>query len=116
MSDTSLSSQPSGRQSQRAKLDLYINKFIADEPHLALARDISVSGIFLYKLLEPEVNAAGQFAIEVQLPDTEEIIWALAEPVRTELSGDVAGVGLKFVRISEHDRWLIRNYIASRRN
>lgn len=100
---------------ERAKLNLYVNKFIDDEPHLAFARDISVTGMYVCKLLEPPDLQISQFAIEVQLPESDDIIWVVAERVREEQVGDTAGVGLRFVRIADYDRWLIQDYIAKRR-
>ena len=103
------------RQSARADLDLYVNKIIGDEPHLARVRDISPTGVFLYRLLEPQARQAPQIGLEIQLPTTNEVIWALGEVVREEGSDRGEGVAVRFVRIAEHDRQLIREYVANTR-
>jgi c-di-GMP-binding flagellar brake protein YcgR len=103
------------RRSPRIGLDLlYVNKIIGDEPHLARARDISVDGIFLYRLLEPELDAEGRVGLEMMLPDGEDVIWAVAEIVRNEEQKLTEGVALRFVRIAETDRERIRRYVAER--
>jgi hypothetical protein len=102
------------RKNERAALDLYINKIIGDEPHLARVRDISTGGLFLYKLIEPEI-ADGEFGLEIKLPDSDEVIWAVGEVVRQEQYDDAEGVALRFTRLAESDRRLIEGYVSGRR-
>ena len=104
----------SGRRQPRADLDVYVNKIIGDEPHLARVRDISASGVYLYKLLEPNLRDGQHVGLEIKLPTSDEVIWAVARVVREEQDALVDGVALTFTRISESDRELIRDYIASR--
>ncbi|MBC7793175.1 MAG: PilZ domain-containing protein, partial [Clostridia bacterium] len=70
------------RQHRRADLDVYVNKIVGDEPHMVRVRDISESGMFLYRLLEPETDASGYVGLEIKLPETEDVIWAVGEVVR----------------------------------
>jgi hypothetical protein len=106
---------PQVRCFDRAHLDLYVNKIIGDEPHLTRVRDISMGGIFLYKLLEPEIQA-GQFGLEIKLPNCDDVIWAVGEVVREEATSLADGVAVRFVRIAEHDRELIKSYVDSSRH
>ncbi len=103
------------RRHDRADLDLYINKIIGDEPHLCRVRDISVSGVFLYKLLEPNLEA-GPIGLELKLPNRDEVIWAVGEVVREEAHQASDGVAIRFVRIAETDRESIREYVEARRH
>jgi hypothetical protein len=101
------------RRSPRADMNLlYVNKIIGDEPHLARARDISADGIFLFKLLEPDLDAEGRVGLEMMLPDGGEVIWAVAEVVRNEKAQLTDGVALRFVRIAETDRERIKRYVT----
>ena len=105
------------RRHDRADLDLYVNKIIGDEPHLARVKDISVGGLFLYKLLEPELaEHGGRIGLELKLPTSEEVIWAVGEVVREEGNAFADGVAVRFVRIAETDRERIREYVATRRH
>lgn len=106
--------QPSGRRMPRAGLDVYVNKIIGDEPHLARVRDISTGGVYLYKLLEPDMQDGQHVGLEIKLPTSDEVIWAVARVVREEQAPLADGVALAFTRISEADRELIREYIDSR--
>lgn len=100
------------RQHRRADLDLYVNKIVGDEPHMVRVRDISESGMFLYRLLEPELDANGFVGLEIKLPETDDVIWAVGEVVRTAVRDASPGVAVRFVRIAEADRALIANYVA----
>jgi hypothetical protein len=101
------------RKQERARLDVYVNKIVGDEPHLARVRDISTSGVFMYKLLEPEVACAdGSVALELKLPGMDDIIWALGEVVRAEENRGVEGVAVRFTRLADADRRLIQSYVA----
>jgi hypothetical protein len=101
------------RREQRADLDLYINKIVGDEPHLARVRDISADGVYLYKLLEPGEMPSNRFGIELKLPNADHVIWAVGEIVREDNSELLDGVAVKFVRIAEHDRDIIRDFVSS---
>lgn len=101
------------RQHRRARVDaFYINKIADDAAHLAQVRDISVGGMFVYKLLEPNSAAVDQFTVEMQLPGCKPLIWATVEVVRQERRGDSDGYAVKFARLAEADRALIESYVA----
>lgn len=105
------------RRHDRADLDLYVNKIIGDEPHLARVKDISIGGVFLYKLLEPEMEADGtRIGLELKLPTCDEVIWAVGEVVREGEDALADGVAVRFVRIAETDRERIREYVDARRH
>ncbi len=100
------------RKHERANIDLYINKIVGDEPRLVRTRDISESGVFLYKLLEPEIES-DFVGLEMKLPNCQEIIWAVGKVVREEKRDEASGLALRFVRMAEIDRKTIADYIAS---
>jgi c-di-GMP-binding flagellar brake protein YcgR len=121
MADTNLETIESEglavRRNRRAKLDLYVNKIVGDEPHMARVRDISATGVYLYKLIEPE-SLPRRIGLELQLPNTDdegEVIWAVGEVVREEERGVTDGVAVKFVRIAESDRQRIVEYVDDTR-
>lgn len=100
------------RKHERATLDQYVNKIVGDEPRLVRTRDISESGVFFYKLLEPEVPSSDFVGLEMKLPNSEEVIWAVGQVVRAEKRDDNDGLAVRFVRISESDRQIIADYIT----
>jgi hypothetical protein len=100
------------RRNDRASLDLYMNKIVGDEPLMVRTRDISETGLFMYKLLEPEAPA-DFVGLEMQLPDSDEVIWAVGQIVREERRRDGEGFAVRFVRLADRDRQLIAEYVAS---
>lgn len=106
--------QSATRRAARADLDLYVNKIIGDEPHLARVRDISADGLYLYRLIEPQTGTRGNVGLELMLPNSDEVIWAVGEIVRYEDGQNSDGVGIRFLRIAERDRRLIEEYVESR--
>ena len=105
----------SGRRFHRARLDLYLNRIIGDEPYLARARDISVGGIYLFKLIEPHMAPTDEVGLELKLPDSDEIIWATGQVVREEERHGTPGIALRFVRLAEQHRRLIHDYVEIQR-
>ncbi len=104
----------SHRKHNRKNLDLYVNKIVGDEPHLAKVRDISASGIYLYKLLEPGQVQQQQVGLELKLPGHENVIWAVGQVVRDDARKDTDGVALRFIRIAETDRQAINDFVSAR--
>lgn len=105
-------SAPLTHRDRRAKLDIYINKIVDDEPHLARVKDISSSGLYLYKLLEPE-HLEKNVALELQLPadSDDDIIWAAGEVVRENNDDACDGVAVRFTRMADVDRERILRFI-----
>ena len=101
------------RRSKRAPLDMYVNKIMGDEPHLMRTRDISADGLYVYKLLEPNLANAAHVGIEMKLPNSDEVIWALGEVVRNDAESGVDGLAIRFVRLAAADRQLIEQYVDS---
>ena len=101
------------REHDRVEVNLYVNKLVRGEPHVATARDLSVGGMFIANLLEPEASEGrGVVAIEFQLPNSYYVIWALGEVVRREGPDEKPGVAVRFLSIAQYDRELIARYVA----
>ena len=105
-----------GRKDHRKGVSLFVNKIVGDEPHLALARDISAGGLYLHRLLEPTEIDPNTVGLEIRLPDDDHVIWAVGEVIRDERKvpdQDAAGVAVRFTHISESDRQRIRTYVRA---
>jgi len=93
--------------------DIYINKIIDDHPYLVRARDISVSGMFVYRLIEPDLDIPpGEFGFELRLPGSDDTIWAVGKIVREVENLSAEGCAIEFVRLGARDRQLIRAYVS----
>lgn len=100
---------PDIRTDRRVPLDVYVNKLIDGVPHLARTRNISRSGLFLHRLLEPEAPDGARINVELTLPGLEdEVLWLDAVVVRDARRG----AALRFVDVAPRDRALIEYYLA----
>ena len=102
------------RRHPRVEADVYINKIIDDHPYLVRVRDISVSGMYIYNLIEPKQSSSQEFGFELRLPNCDDTIWAVGRLVRSGDGSDTEGCAVEFVRMGERDRQLIRAYVAER--
>lgn len=101
------------RKSERAPIDIYLNKIIDEARHLARATDISTDGIWVSKILEPQTGAR-QIGLEFQLPGSEEIINAGGEVLREEARGDeeIEGTAIRFTHMAHRYRRMIEVYVS----
>lgn len=99
----------------RLRLQLYLNQYIKDREYRALAMDISESGLSVQKLTEPVVPHAQVVALELELPGTNETIWAAAEPRFDAVGKDFHISGLRFRAMAQKHRNLVRDYVRERR-
>ena len=102
------------RRHPRVEADVYINKIIDDQPYLVRVRDISVSGMYIYNLIEPDHGTTSECGFELSLPNCDDTIWAVGRMVRAQEESGVEGCAVEFVRMGERDRQLIRAYVAER--
>ncbi|RMG20349.1 MAG: PilZ domain-containing protein [Deltaproteobacteria bacterium] len=100
------------RKTPRVPLNVYLNKIVRDEVYMVRARDISVDGIWLTNLIEPEM-AGEKVHLEFTLPDCDEVIWAAGEIVRRNRLGEPEGWGIRFTAMPSSSRELIALYVAA---
>jgi len=98
------------RESERAPLDIYMNKFILGIPYLTRASDISEQGLGLAQLLEPS-SAERRVGLQFQLPGFDEVIYAEGEVVREWGDEAMPRSGIRFLRLTERHRRMIDAYV-----
>jgi hypothetical protein len=107
------SSQFENRVEPRRNLDIYMNKFMEEEPYMVRAADISSTGIYLHKLIEPDIPEGTMVSLEFRLPNSDEVIWARGTVMREAQYWGAKGVGIWFTIIPQTYRTLINEYITS---
>ncbi|HSZ80884.1 MAG TPA: PilZ domain-containing protein [Polyangia bacterium] len=115
MYDIAAQDGPNRRSDKRLRLQLYINEYVKDRPYRALAVDISESGLAIQKLTEPVVPHAPVVGLEIELPGTNELIWAAAEPRFDAVGRDFHYSGLRFRAMARKHQSLLRDYVRERR-
>lgn len=102
------------RNSDRAPLDIYLNKYVGGVPYLTRTSDISPEGVRLARLIEPE-HSARRVGLQFQLPGSPEVIYAEGEVVR-EWAHDAPAEGscLRFTLLTERHRRAIMEFVRAR--
>ncbi|MDB4981585.1 MAG: type pilus assembly PilZ [Myxococcales bacterium] len=103
------------RTDPRLRLQLHLNQYIKDRAYRALAVDISETGLALHKLTERIAPYAPSIGLELELPGTNEIIWASAESRFEAVGPDFHFSGLRFAAMANKHRHLLRDYVRERR-
>jgi hypothetical protein len=99
------------RIDERRPVDIYLNKYVSDHPFMVRSADISSTGIYLHRLIEPDLPEGSMVSLEFQLPDTEEVIWARGTVMREASRWGTAGVGVWFTILPGSYRRLIEDYV-----
>ncbi|HLK90164.1 MAG TPA: PilZ domain-containing protein [Polyangia bacterium] len=103
------------RQAQRLRMRVFMNEYVADRPCQAIARDVSETGLALLKLPERTRPSTDVVALELELPGTNETIWAAAQSRFESLTADYQISGLRFLSMARKHERLIRDYVRERR-
>jgi hypothetical protein len=111
-----LSLSPDNRRlAQRLRMRVFLNEYVADNPCQAIVRDVSETGLSLVKLPARTLPPVDVVTLEVELPGTNETIWASAQPRFESLNRDYQVSGLRFVSMARKHERLIRDYLRERR-
>ena len=95
----------------RKPLDVYLNKVIEDEPYMVRSSDISTSGIYLHKLIEPELDEGTMVSLEFMLPNSDEVLWARGTVMRETRRWGTDGLGIWFTILPKAYRRIIEDYV-----
>lgn len=99
------------RKKPRAKLDIYLNKYLDGVPYMARTADISPEGVRLAHLIEPNHHGK-RVGLQFQLPGSSEIIYAEGEVVREWVSSPkTESSGIRFTLLTERHRRMIGDYV-----
>jgi hypothetical protein len=103
------------RITPRFPVQATINEIVRDRASPAVALDVSLSGLAIRKPTVPRLYHAGVVGIEVELPGTNETIWASAEPRFHAVGPRFQMSGLLFLDMARKHRRLLHDYVSERR-
>jgi hypothetical protein len=101
------------RVEPRKPLDVYLNKLVEDEPYMVRSSDISATGIYLHKLIEPELDEGTMVSLEFMLPNSEEVLWARGTVMRETRRWGTDGLGIWFTILPGTYRRLIEDFVCA---
>jgi hypothetical protein len=99
------------RVEPRKPLDVYLNKVVGDEPYMVRSSDISTTGIYLHKLIEPELDEGTMVSLEFMLPNSNEVLWARGTVMRETQRWGNDGLGVWFTILPGAYRRIIEDYV-----
>ena len=83
--------------------------------HRALTVNISDTGLYVNKVLQPMQRANRVVALEFELPGTGETIWARGEITHDALDDYFHGQGIRFTGMAQLHARLLRDYCIEKR-
>ena len=102
------------RQSDRAKVDLLVNRFLDGQPYVCRVTDLSMSGLRLVPLIEPK-GPHRFMGLQLQLPGSNVVLTTSAEAVNRG-PGDPAaeghGTGVRFTNLPAESASALREFLA----
>jgi hypothetical protein len=114
MYDAGLLSTDNRRQEPRLRLNALMNEYIADEGYAAVALNVSEAGLSIRKPMELQSPRSRLVALELELPGTNEVIWASAERRFHAVGPHFQFSGLHFSSMARKHQRLLRDYVRER--
>ena len=103
----------------RIPLEIFLNKYVDDQPFRALTSNLSDTGIFLQVVNNPKISWTPKIGtpvgLEFELPGTNEVIWARGEICYENDVSIVRGAGVCFRAMPTVHARLIRDYCVETR-
>jgi hypothetical protein len=99
----------------RVPMEIFLNEYVQDRAHRALTVNISDTGLYVNKVLQPMQRANRVVALEFELPGTGETIWARGEITHDALDDYFHGQGIRFTGMAQLHARLLRDYCIEKR-
>ena len=103
------------RFGNRVPLEMFLNEYVADRPHRCLSVNVSETGLYVHKLIQPLKRATRVVGVEFELPGTNEIIWARGDVCYDQLDDYFHGTGIRIAAIPQKHARLMHDYIYEAR-
>jgi hypothetical protein len=102
------------RHAPRLRLNTRMNEYIADDGYPAVALNVSETGLSIRKPTKTRAPKSGLVALELELPGTNEVIWASAQTRFDATGAEFQFSGLLFFSMARKHQRLLRDYVRER--
>lgn len=99
------------RQSDRARIDLLLNKYVSGEPYLVRGLNLSRGGMLIQKVIEPELPQT-KVLLELELPDCDDLLFIEGMALQAERSSRT--MAIRFLRMTPRDARHIDLFLKDR--
>ena len=103
------------RLGYRLPLEMFLNEYVQDRAHRALSVNISETGLYVNKVIQPITRFTRVVGLEFQLPGTGESIWARGEIAYDSIDDYFHGQGIRFTAMPRRHARLLRDYCVEKR-
>ncbi len=98
------------RFNARFPAEMYVSAYLLDQPQRAVTVDISESGLYLNALVRQPYPPLTPVGLEFRLPTLGETLWVAGETCRDSLDDYFYGFGVRFTRMANLHRRMLREY------
>ena len=103
------------RHGYRIPLKMFLNEYVADHPHRCLTVNLSETGLYVHKLIQPLRRTTNIVGLELALPGLGETIWARGEVLYDTFDDYFHGSGIRITGIPRLYAGLLHDYICEKR-
>jgi len=103
------------RLGYRLPLEMFLNEYVQDRAHRALSVNISETGMYVNKVIQPLSRPTRVIGLEFQLPGTTEVIWARGEIAYDSIDEYFHGQGIRFTAMPRLHARMLRDYCIEKR-
>jgi len=99
----------------RVPMEIFLNEYVKDRAHRALTVNISDTGLYVNKVIQPMARDTSVVALEFELPGTGESIWARGEITHDAIDPYFHGQGIRFTGMAKLHARMLREYCIEKR-
>jgi hypothetical protein len=103
------------RLGYRLPLEMFLNEYVQDRAHRALSVNISETGMYVNKVIQPLSRQTRVIGLEFELPGTGEVIWARGEIAYDAIDEYFHGQGIRFTAMPRLHARILRDYCIEKR-
>jgi hypothetical protein len=99
----------------RVPMEMFLNEYVQDRAHRALTVNISDTGLYVNKVIQPTARDSKVVGLEFELPGTSELIWARGEITHDSLDDMFHGQGIRFTGMARLHARMLRDWCIEKR-
>jgi hypothetical protein len=94
---------------------MFLNEYVQDRAHRAFSVNISETGMYLNKVIQPMSRQSRVVGLEFELPGTGELVWARGEVAYDSIDEYFHGQGVRFTGMPRAHARMLRDYCVEKR-
>ena len=104
------------RLGARVPVELLVHEYVGDRLHRAQVVNLSETGLYANKVVQPIQRFSRVVALEFSLPGTTDTIWAKGEVRYDTIDEYFHGQGIRFTGMAKTSARILRDYCEAQRS